>query len=218
MRIIESEQFGKQAQTSEEILREHGQDLEAEQREALEINVRRATVHKSLERILGGSIAVANDTEANVGGFITTGDRKIHITESVLDDSDLAEKVIHHEQKHREHLSAGITEVNFRRELCKEAFGIIAGYLRECGYDIDAVDFIEGFTEACTARRHGKNVKCAYNAKEVPAVEALETLCAREIGYSVIDAFDLGNLDLVCELLESAAGVLAVKRRLGLAA
>jgi hypothetical protein len=218
MRIIESEQFGEMAEKSAEILREHGRELEASQKVALEINVRRGRVHRGLERILGGAIAVANDAGANVGGFIATDSKKIHITEAVLDDASLAEKVIRHENKHREHLSAGISEVNFKRELKPWAYPLIAGYMQKYGHDIDEIDFIEGFTEACTARRHGKNDDCSYNAKEVPAVEALEMLCRNELGQSVINAFDCGNIDLVYELLESAAGVTAVKERLAVAA
>jgi hypothetical protein len=218
MRIIESEQFGEQAEVAAEVLQEHGQNLEAEQKAVLEIKVRRGRVHKRLEGVLGGRIAVANDTQPHVGGFITTGARKIHIVEKFLDDGSLAEKIIHHEETHREHLSAGITAIDFKKRLRGNAHRVIGDYLQKFGHDIDSIDFIEGFTEASTARKHGKNEQCAYNQKEVPAVEVLEELCRKELGQSVVSAFEAGNSDLIFELLESAAGVLTVKMQLGLAA
>jgi hypothetical protein len=218
MKIIESEKFIEQAEMADKFLRENVENLEADQKAALEVKVHRGRVHKRLESVLGGKIAVANDAQPNVAGFIETDSKKIHIVEESLDDANLAEKVIYHEQTHREHLSAGIKEINFKKGLKDWAYDIISGYLRKFGHDIDSIDFIEGFTEACTARKHGKNEKCAYNEKEVPAVEVLEELCRRELGQSVVEAFQLGNLDLICELLESAAGVLFVKTQLGLAA
>jgi hypothetical protein len=220
MNIIESDQYRSRGQAAKEMLERNGHLLESGQKELLGITVRRAEVHRRLEdTVIGKKIAVANDnSEKNVGGFVTLDDNKIHITEEIMDDPDLAKKVAQHEDGHVEHNNAGIRKIDFKENLEEEAYKTIKEYLAGYGFDLDQVNFIEGFNEAKTARKFGKNEKCAYNLKEVPAVERLEELCMKELGQSVIDAFTQNNIALVYELVESAVMVLSVKRRLSLAA
>jgi len=218
MEIIESDKYRDIGKGTELVLSKSCDAMGEERRRDLLIQKKRCDAHEKIERATGIKFAVAKKVDKGVGGFVQVDSIKAHITESMLDDPELAEKVAHHENGHVKHLNQGVTDIDLEDYVVWGELTVLNGYMKERGVDLENTDLLEGFNEFGTAKEHGVNEKCGYNKKEVPAAEILEKLCMENTGRSLLEAFKAGNMELFYELVKSICAIIKLKNEFKMAA
>lgn len=207
MKIMESDDYREYGENAGEILREHSQVLDVDQKSDLEIVKRRAETLQKIEAATGLDFAVANDTDPHVAAFVTTADSKAHMVEHTLDNYDWALYAARHE---KEHVNNKIYSIDLRKNLELQHFDILREFMQDEGVEIEDVDLMEGFNDLITATKYGANDKSGYSDEEVPAAKKLDEICLKLTGFSLMWTFDSGNknlfyrrLALLCTLLET---------------
>lgn len=195
MEVFSSEQYRKKARAAEECLKEGKNGLPEQTRLQLEIIKRRGETHRKIEAATAGSCNIFSTQESgyfNVAGF---NDGSSHLKEETLDDYAWALHVKRHEDLH----SSALGNIDPKKYLPKANQKALAD---ELGLnDLTDINWVEGFTELSNITSHGKNHKCAYLKKEVPAANKLDDLCKEHLRESLLPSFKTKNAALFYYLL-----------------
>lgn len=155
-----------------------------------------------------------NGLKKNVAAFVATAEKKDFMVEHTLDNYEWALYAWRHEG---EHLHNGIFDVDLKGNMSAEQIASLKEIVGGEHGDITQVDLVEGFNDLITKRKWGDHQNSGYNDEEVPAAEKLEQICQREIGESLVRAFDNGNIEYFYELLRRTCDIVRVKKFLAMA-
>lgn len=156
-----------------------------------------------------------NGLEKNVAAFVATGEKKDFMVEHTLDNYEWALYAWRHEG---EHLHNGIFDVDLKGNMSVQQLASLKEIVGGEHGDITKVNLVEGFNDLITKRKWGDHQNSGYNDEEVPAAEKLEQICQKEIGESLVKAFDGGNIEYFYELLRRVCDIVRVKKFLAQAA
>jgi hypothetical protein len=156
-----------------------------------------------------------NGLEKNVAAFVATREKKDFMVEHTLDNYEWALYAWRHEG---EHLHNGIFDVDLKGNMSVQQIASLKEIVGGEHGDITQVNLVEGFNDLITRRKWGANDNSGYKDEEVPAAEKLEQVCQKEIGESLVSAFDKGNIEYFYELLRRVCDIARVKKFLAQAA
>lgn len=156
-----------------------------------------------------------NGLEKNVAAFVATAEKKDFMVEHTLDNYEWALYAWRHEG---EHLHNGIFDVDLKGNMSAQQIASLKEIVGGEHGDITRVNLVEGFNDLITKRKWGDHQNSGYNDEEVPAAEKLEQICQKEIGESLVKAFDSGNIDYFYELLRRTCDIVRIKKFLAIAA
>ncbi len=195
MEVFSSEQYRKKAQAAEECLKTGKDRLPEQTRLQLEIIKHRGETHRKIEAATAGSCNIFSAQESGYSKIAGYNDGSSHLKEETLDDYTWALHVKRHEDLH----SSALTKIDTQKYLPKANQKALA---EELGINhLSDIDWVEGFTELANITSHGKNRKCAYLKKEVPAAMELDLLCKKHLRESLLPSFKFKNAALFYYLL-----------------
>lgn len=183
MEVLSSQKYRKKTETAAEILDEEAKELQREERRHLEILEQRGETHRKIESVTGGECNVFRGTafgNSRVAGY---NDGQSHLREDILDDYGFALHVKRHEDLH----GVVMKDVNISKYLTPEQLRALSKAVNEPA--LASVNLMEGFTELINVRKNGKDERCDYLKKEVPAAQKLDELAAKKINISLSPAF-----------------------------
>ncbi len=195
MEVFSSKQYREKAQAAEECLKKSKDRIPEQTRLQLEIIKRRGETHRKIEAATAGSCNIFSAQESGYSKMAGYNDGSSHLKEETLDDYAWALHVKRHEDLH----SSALTKIDPKKYLPKANQKALA---RKLGInDLTEIDWVEGFTELANITSHGKDQKCAYLKKEVPAAKKLDQLCKKHLAESLLPPFQTKNSALFYYLL-----------------
>lgn len=183
MEVLSSQKYRKKTETAAEILIEEGKNLKKEELRHLEILEQRGETHRKIEAVTGGECNVFRGTafgNSRVAGY---NDGKSNLREDILDDYGFALHVKRHEDLH----GLVMKDVNIAKYLTANQLRALSKAINEPA--LASINLMEGFTELINVRKNGKDQRCDYLKKEVPAAQKLDELAVKKNNISLSDAF-----------------------------
>jgi len=196
MEVFTSGKYREKAETAAEIL--EGKSLRHEERRHLEILEKRGETHRKIEAVTSGTCNVFRGTafgDSRVAGY---NNGQSHLREDILDDYGFALHVKKHEDLH----GVVMKDVNITKYLTADQLRALSNAVNEPA--LASINLMEGFTELLNVRKNGKDERCDYLKKEVPAAEKLDNFARRHARMSLASAFGQGNASLFYHILQRA--------------
>ena len=172
--------------------------------------IQRISMLKKIHQLTGLQFDVGkNDDNQNVAAFVEpeNGFKPTIIEETLELSEDQVLKIAEHEKIHIESKTSSLNPEKF---LESEQYQILLESLQI--KELTEHDLIEGFTDAITNQRKGKNEISAYQHREVPIAEKLEKLAKEKLKISFFDLFSTGQKEELIENICRLADILLIEK------